>query len=153
MKRDENKFVKHGKRCVHSSIFLPIIALTIFSFVDLPLFSMAQEIKMSTPIIRTYKVAQVTSTAAAATNETAKVVVNSTESVPAGQSTIITPATDTSVPTVIVTEPPKTTDTATTPTVVNPPFNGEKIVAPAPVTTTSGEPMPLPVQPTTTSGG
>ncbi|OGF36464.1 hypothetical protein A2482_04140 [Candidatus Falkowbacteria bacterium RIFOXYC2_FULL_48_21] len=153
MKRDENKFVKHGKRCVHSSIFLPIIALTIFSFVDLPLFSMAQEIKMSTPIIRTYKVAQATSTAPA--TEKANVVINSTESVPAGQSTIITPATDASVPmaaTVIVTEPSKITD-ATTPTVVNPPVSGGAIVAPYPVTKTSGEPMPVPVPTPTTSGG
>ena len=110
---------------------------------------------MSTPIIRTYKVAQVTSAAAAATNETAKVVVSSTESAPASQSTVITPATDTTVPvvtTVIVTEPPKTTD-AITPTVVNPPVSGGAIVAPYPVTKTSGEPMPVPVPTTTTSGG
>jgi len=156
MKRGENKFVKHGKRCVHSSIFLPIIALTIFSFVDLPLFSMAQEIKMSTPIIRTYKVAQGTSTAAAATTGTANVVVNSTVTVPVEPSTIITPATDSSVPTVttvIVTEPPKITDTAPTPTVVNPPVSGGSTVAPYPVTTTAGEPMPSPVPATTTSGG
>jgi len=65
MKQIVSKLAVHGKRCVHSSIFLPIIAISIFSFVDLPLFSWAQEIEMSTPIVRTYKLSPAESTATA----------------------------------------------------------------------------------------
>lgn len=47
---------------MHFGITLPVIALVIFSLVDIPLFTLAQEIKMETPIVHIYKTIKVAQT-------------------------------------------------------------------------------------------
>ncbi|MBI5077475.1 hypothetical protein HZB94_03805 [Candidatus Falkowbacteria bacterium] len=90
MKQFIEKISKHGKRGVHFGITLPVIALVIFSLVDIPLFTMAQELKMETPIVHIYKIAQVSITASTdAPTAEATTVVPITETKPTTEQAII----------------------------------------------------------------
>lgn len=84
---------------MHFGITLPVIALVIFSLVDIPLFTMAQELKMETPIVHIYKTMKV----AQATTETK--TLEATTTAPAVETTTAQPATTTEQ--VPVTEPQK----------------------------------------------
>jgi len=162
MKQAAQKIAAHGKRRVHSSIFLPIIALTIFSFVDLPLFSMAQEIKMSTPIIRTYKIAQ---TETIVTTDNASATAAPVDSSATTGTTVDPAATTVIQPVVTTTAVTEAAATATNPvttiiqeptapnTIVNPTSGGESTVTPVPATTSGGEATVTPMPPTTSSDG
>lgn len=66
MKKIIEKFSCHGKKSVHFSLFVPIVVLALVGFVDWPLFSLAEELKMEIPIVHTYKIKAVEETTAPA---------------------------------------------------------------------------------------
>ena len=92
MKQLFQKLSCHGKKTVHFGITLPVVALVIVSLVDIPLFTMAQELKMETPIVHIYKTMKVTQ----ATKEAPKPAVEKATPVstaPAVETTTAQPAT------------------------------------------------------------
>lgn len=58
MKKIAQKLADHGRRQVHFSIFIPIVAVAMLGLVDWPLFSLAEEMAMEIPIVHVYKVTQ-----------------------------------------------------------------------------------------------
>jgi hypothetical protein len=95
MRKFVHKIARHGKKKVHFSIVLPVVVFTVFCVIDLPLFSLAHEIEMNTPIVHTYKIAQV---------EPATTVTPTTENYITAPAPIVAPATGTTIATPPVTE-------------------------------------------------
>ena len=85
MKQIIQKVSLHGQRKVRFSLVMLIVVLAIIGFVDWPLFSLANEIDMNTPIVHVYKISQTTitepATTPASTLEPITTVVQPTESV------------------------------------------------------------------------
>ncbi|MBI5254713.1 hypothetical protein HY932_02970 [Candidatus Falkowbacteria bacterium] len=60
MKQLIQKVSLHGQRSVRFSLVILVVLLAIIGFVDWPLFSLANEIDMNTPIVHVYKISQTT---------------------------------------------------------------------------------------------
>lgn len=58
MKKIAKKLAEHGRRKVHFSIFIPIVAVAMLGLVDWPLFSLAEEMNLDIPIVHVYKIAE-----------------------------------------------------------------------------------------------
>ncbi|MFH0814938.1 MAG: hypothetical protein V1902_02580 [Candidatus Falkowbacteria bacterium] len=122
MKQIIQKVALHGQRSIRFSLVMLIVVLAIIGFVDWPLFSLANEIDMNTPIVHVYKISQATITEPATTPapalEPTTTVVQPAEPikqepVKQEQTKIVNPAPATPA----TTEPAQTTDQKTTTTV------------------------------------
>src|SRR3989338_1092255 len=95
MKKLSKKLADHGRRHVHYSIFIPVVAIAMLGLVDWPLFSLAEELSMQIPIVHVYKVSQnEAGTSATAVNAPASTTETETISVPVPETTtapVLTP--------------------------------------------------------------